>query len=616
MVSQNEKSLVMCGIIGISSNQPISSDIINSLSKLEYRGYDSAGLAIHSDGSIIERKAQGKLSNLIQRLGDDPIDGNVGIGHTRWATHGVPSEKNAHPHSSALVSVVHNGIIENAEEIKKEIENDYKFLSDTDSEVITALLTQNLNKENDYYKAVSLTVQKLEGSYALAIIFKDLKDTIIGAKKGSPLVAGRGKKGSFIGSDTIALSSVASEVCYLEDGDIVIIDNYNIKIFDHQEKSVNREYIDISISDDDTSKGSFNHYMEKEIHEQPKSIGDTLRQFVDYDNSIISNPEIGINWKKINKIHLIACGTAYYSCMVAKYFFEQISKISAECDMASEFRYRDPLIGKDTLYIFVSQSGETADTLAALKYCNDQSTETASVVNVVNSSIARDSKHVIYTKAGPEIGVASTKAFTAQLITLLSLAIICASSKKIISNEQNKSMCKAMLSSPKLIEEAIQRSYSLKSISKELVGSKGVMYLGRGTAFPLALEGALKFKEISYIHAEGYPAGEMKHGPLALVEKGLPVVCIVPSGPLFHKTISNVQEVIARGGKILMITDDRSLQSESENIWQIFRLPEADPILETLIYSIPIQMLAYYTAVELGNDVDQPRNLAKSVTVE
>ena len=605
----------MCGIIGISSNQTVSSDIIKSLSKLEYRGYDSAGLAVFSDGNIVERKTQGKLSNLIQRLNDDPIDGHVGIGHTRWATHGMPSEKNAHPHSSSLVSVVHNGIIENAEEIKKEITG-YKFLSETDSEVITALLTQNLQNENDYFKAVSLTIQRLEGSYALAIMFRDLKDTIIGAKKGSPLVVGRGKKGSFIGSDTIALSSVATEVSYLEDGDIVIIDNHNIQIFDQQEKSVNREYSNISVSEDDTSKGSFNHFMEKEIHEQPRAVGDTLRQFIDYDQSIISNPDLKIKWQKISRIHLIACGTAYYACLIAKYFFEQQAKIPAECDMASEFRYRDPIIDDNTLYIFVSQSGETADTLAALNYCNEKKANTASVVNVVNSSIARDSNYVIYTKAGPEIGVASTKAFTAQLITLLSISIICGSSKNHISKHQNQMICKSMLSSPKIIEEAIQRSYSLKDTAKELIGSKGVMYLGRGTAFPLALEGALKFKEISYIHAEGYPAGEMKHGPLALIEEGLPVICIVPSGPLFHKTISNIQEVIARGGKILMITDDSSLQSESENIWKIFRLPDVDPILETLIYTIPIQMLAYYTAVELGNDVDQPRNLAKSVTVE
>jgi glucosamine--fructose-6-phosphate aminotransferase (isomerizing) len=615
LASKDEKELIMCGIIGISSNQVVSSDIIKSLSKLEYRGYDSAGLAVFSEGNIVERKTQGKLSNLIQRLNDDPIDGHVGIGHTRWATHGMPSEKNAHPHSSSVVSVVHNGIIENAEEIKKEITG-YNFLSETDSEVITALLTQNLKNENDYFKAVSLTIQRLEGSYALAIMFKDLKDTIIGAKKGSPLVVGRGKKGSFIGSDTIALSSVASEVSYLEDGDIVILDNHNIQIFDQQEKSVSREYSNISVSDDDTSKGSFNHFMEKEIHEQPRAVGDTLRQFIDYDQSIISNPDLKIEWQKIRRIHLIACGTAYYSCLIAKYFFEQQAKIPTECDMASEFRYRDPIIDDTTLYIFVSQSGETADTLAALNYCKEKKANTASVVNVVNSSIARDSNYVIYTKAGPEIGVASTKAFTAQLITLLSLSIICGSSKNHISKRHNQMICKSMLSSPKIIEEAIQRSYSLKDTAKELIGSKGVMYLGRGTAFPLALEGALKFKEISYIHAEGYPAGEMKHGPLALIEEGLPVICIVPSGPLFHKTISNIQEVIARGGKILMITDDSSLQSESENIWKIFRLPDVDPILETLIYTIPIQMLAYYTAVELGNDVDQPRNLAKSVTVE
>ena len=606
----------MCGIIGISSDQPISAEIIKGLSKLEYRGYDSAGLAVVSEGQIYEKKAKGKLSNLVKKLEVEPLEGKIGIGHTRWATHGIPSEVNAHPHSSPLVSVVHNGIIENASEIKDEIKNDYTFLSDTDSEVITALITKYLEKENDFYKAVNLTIKRLEGSYAIAIIFRDLKDTIIGAKKGSPLVVGKGEKGYFIGSDAIALSSLADKVCYLKDGDVVILDHKNAKINDINGNSVTREFSNISISEDDTSKGSYTHFMEKEIHEQPRSVGDTFRQFINHDDGSISLPNIKIEWFKINKIHLVACGTAYYSCLIAKYFFEQIAKVPSECDMASEFRYRDPLIDKNTLFIFVSQSGETADTYAALEYCNKKNGQTMSLVNVINSSIARDSKHSVYTKAGPEIGVASTKAFTAQLTALLALAVLHGTSNKIISKEENKNFCNEISQAPKFIEEAIKRSYSLKDIAKNLIGSKGVMYLGRGTSFPLALEGALKFKEISYIHAEGYPAGEMKHGPLALIEKGLPVVCIVPSGPLFHKSISNIQEVISRGGRILMITDDTTLQLDSENIWEIFRLPKVNPIIETLVYSIPIQMLAYYTAVELGNDVDQPRNLAKSVTVE
>ena len=606
----------MCGIIGISSDQPISNEIIKGLSKLEYRGYDSAGLAVLNEGQIYEKKAKGKLSNLVNKLEVEPLNGKIGIGHTRWATHGEPSEINAHPHSSPLVSVVHNGIIENASEIKEEIKNDYDFLSDTDSEVITALLTKYLEKENDFYKAVDLTIKRLEGSYAIAIIFRDLKDTIIGAKKGSPLVIGKGKKGHFIGSDAIALSSLASEVCYLKDGDVVILDNNNIKINDEDGKSISREFSNISISEDDTSKGNYAHFMEKEIHQQPRSVGDTFRQFIDHDHGMISLPYIKINWQKINKVHLIGCGTAYYSCLIAKYFFEKIAKVSTECDMASEFRYRDPIIEDDTLFIFVSQSGETADTYAALEYCNIKNGQTLSLSNVINSSIARDSNHSVYTKAGPEIGVASTKAFTAQLTALLALAVLHGTFKKTVSEAENKSFCNEISQAPKFIEEAIKRSYSLKNIAKDLIGSKGVMYLGRGTSFPLALEGALKFKEISYIHAEGYPAGEMKHGPLALIEKGLPVVCIVPSGSLFHKSISNIQEVISRGGKILMITDDTALQADSDNIWEIFRLPKVNPIIETLVYSIPIQMLAYYTAVELGNDVDQPRNLAKSVTVE
>ena len=607
----------MCGIIGIASNESVSAKIISGLKRLEYRGYDSAGISLQNESKIFERKIQGKLSNLIKSLDANIIDGLTGIGHTRWATHGVPSDRNAHPHSSSKVSLVHNGIIENASELKNELlKTGYKFLSDTDSEVITALITNFLNNGKPHLEAVKETIKLLKGSYALAIIFTDLVGTVIGAKNGSPLVAGTNGVSHFLGSDSLALTSLATKICYLEDGDLVIIRSDNIEVFDSKNNLTNRPFEDHHITDNEVSKGSYSHFMEKEIHEQPRAVGDTIRQFIDYDKQIIKIENLDIDLSNISKIYLIACGTAYYSCLLSKYYFEQHAKISVECDMASEFRYRNPLIDSKTLCIFVSQSGETADTLAALKYSKDKKATTLSIVNVVNSSIDRESNYSLFTKAGPEIGVASTKAFTAQVAALLSLAIHFGTENNSISNVQNKIFCKELLEAPKFIEEAIKRSYKLKELAPIMAAAKGVMYLGRGTSFPLALEGALKFKEISYIHAEGYPAGEMKHGPLALIEKDLPVVCIVPPGPLFHKTISNVQEVISRGGKILMITDEESLKAESDNIWNIFRLPNINTTIEGLIYSVPIQMLAYYTAVEKGNDVDQPRNLAKSVTVE
>ena len=607
----------MCGIIGIASNEPVANKILSGLKRLEYRGYDSAGISIKKNDLILERKTQGKLSNLINSLESNSIDGSIGIGHTRWATHGVPSDRNAHPHSSAKVSLVHNGIIENASELKKDlIKSGYEFLSDTDSEVITALITNLLDNGKTHIEAVKETIKMLEGSYALAIIFTDLEGTLIGAKNGSPLVAGSNGISHFLGSDSLALTSLANRVCYLEDGDLAVLKADNIEIFDINGTLANRPFEDNKLTDDEVSKGSYSHYMEKEIHEQPRAVGDTIRQFIDHDHQAIKIENIDLNLTEVSKVYLIACGTAYYSCLLSKYYFEQYAGISVECDMASEFRYRNPLINNHTLCIFVSQSGETADTLAALKYAKDKKALTLSIVNVANSSIDRESSHSLYTKAGPEIGVASTKAFTSQVAALLSLSVHFGTINGTLSTESNKNLSRELLEAPKFIEEAIKRSYKLKDLAAVMANAKGAMYLGRGTSFPLALEGALKFKEISYIHAEGYPAGEMKHGPLALIEKDLPVVCIVPPGPLFHKTISNVQEVISRGGKVLMITDETSLEADSENIWDIFRLPNINSTIEGLVYSVPIQMLAYYTALEKGNDVDQPRNLAKSVTVE
>ena len=607
----------MCGIIGIASNEPVTNKIISGLKRLEYRGYDSAGISIQKNSSILERKTQGKLSNLINSLESNLIDGSTGIGHTRWATHGIPSDRNAHPHSSAKVSLVHNGIIENASELKKNlIKNGYKFLSDTDSEVITALITNLLDNGKSHIEAVKETIKILEGSYALAIIFTDLDGTLIGAKNGSPLVAGSNGVSHFLGSDSLALTSLANKVCYLEDGDLAVLKADNIEIFDINGALANRPFEDNKLTDDDVSKGNYSHYMEKEIHEQPRAVGDTIRQFIDHDNQSIKIENLDLNLSEISKVYLIACGTAYYSCLLSKYYLEHYASISVDCDIASEFRYRNPLIDSHTLCIFVSQSGETADTLAALKYAKEKKSLSLSIVNVVNSSIDRESDHSLYTRAGPEIGVASTKAFTSQVAALLSLSIHFGTMNGMLSSELNKTFTKELLEAPKYIEEAIKRSYKLKDLAVVMANAKGAMYLGRGTSFPLALEGALKFKEISYIHAEGYPAGEMKHGPLALIEKDLPVVCIVPPGPLFHKTISNIQEVISRGGKVLMITDETSLEADSDNIWDIFRLPNINTTIEGLVYSVPIQMLAYYTALEKGNDVDQPRNLAKSVTVE
>ena len=607
----------MCGIIGITSNENVSASIIGALRKLEYRGYDSAGIAIHENDKIFQRKVKGKLDNLVKSLELEKSDGKTGIGHTRWATHGEPSERNAHPHSSPYVSLVHNGIIENASDLKSLAElREYSFESETDSEVITALLSYYRKEGYTHIDCVKETISKLEGSYALAIIFSDQKESIFGAKNGSPLVAGINDSGTSLGSDSIALSSLAEKVSYLEDGDIVVCNKNILEIFNTKGEKVEREFVDIGFDETDISKGNFQHFMEKEIHEHPQAVGETFKQFIDHDKGLITVSDIKLDFTSVSRIHLIACGTAYYACLVAKYYFEEYARVPVECDMASEYRYRSPVLDKNALCIFVSQSGETADTKAAMDYSKSRGIKTLSIVNVKNSSIARESDFCIYTKAGAEIGVASTKAFTAQLSVLLSMAIHLGTMNKTLSENQNKEICHEIMKAPTLLEEAIKRSYSLKETAQSIINAKGVMYLGRGTSFPLALEGALKFKEISYIHAEGYPAGEMKHGPLALIEKDLPVVCIVPPGELFHKTVSNIQEVIARGGKILMITDDDTLQSGSENIWQVFRLPKSPKSIETIIYSVPIHMLAYYTAVELGNDVDQPRNLAKSVTVE
>ena len=605
----------MCGIVGYSGPKEPLPILINGLSRLEYRGYDSAGIAISDGNKITVEKKEGKLDVLKNHLKDSNIKGNIGIGHTRWATHGVPNDVNAHPHSdnSEEFAIIHNGIIENYAEIKKDLlEEGFEFKSDTDTEVVAVELSRKWNGQ--LLKTVTDVAKTLEGTYALVVTTTKEEGTIVAGRLMSPLVLGVGENEVFLASDSAAILEHTNKMIFLENGDFVEIKNGQYKLFDSELNEIEREIQEIDWEVSEAEKLGHDHFMYKEILEQSEVIERTISGRLE-----TTSKEIPIKQdeaSKYEKIWIVACGTAYHAGLFGKDLFEKVLGVPVSVELASEFRYREPIVGENDLGIVISQSGETMDTIAATELLKENGSHVLALVNVVGSSLARMADSVFYLHVGPEIGVASTKAFTAQLSALLSLSIHLASVKKFISIEENKKLCKEVMQAPLLLEQAIERSYSLKDTAKAIINAKGVMYLGRGTAFPLALEGALKFKEISYIHAEGYPAGEMKHGPLALIEKDLPVVCIVPPGPLFHKTISNIQEVIARGGKILMITDDETLESNSDNIWEVFRLPKCPKSIEAIVYSVPIHMLAYYTAVELGNDVDQPRNLAKSVTVE
>ena len=606
----------MCGIIGISSNKSVSANIINSLKKLEYRGYDSAGIATLSKGLINEVKSEGRVDNLEKNFDLKNLSGNTGIGHVRWATHGKPNNINAHPHSSHNVSVVHNGIIENSTLLKKYlISKGHVFKSQTDTEVIVHLITENL-KKLEIQEAITNTLKQLYGSFALGIIFKDMPDLIIGARRGSPLAVGYGPNENYLGSDSYALKSMTNKITYLDDGEFCIIKKDEVKFFNEEGKKINKKVLELSLDQKKYDKGDFKHFMAKEIEEQPLTLKTCIKEYLDNVNNDINIYNFPWKIEEIKSITLIGCGTAYHSCLMAKYWFEELTTLDVSIDIASEFRYRKNRFKKDTLYVFVSQSGETADTYAALDLCNKNNMKTCAIVNVIESSIARDSNFILPIHCGPEIGVASTKAFLGQILVLYILALKLSSLKKEIENKIYDEKIKELKSLPTLVEKTLLLDNDIQAISSTFNEAKGSMFLGRGFSYPIALEGALKLKELSYIHAEGYPAGEMKHGPLALIEEGMPVVVLAPRDNYYKKTISNMQEVIARGAKVLLITNKSKDDVVSENIWETIEVESTNQDLLPFLLTIPLQKLAYYSALKKGFDIDKPRNLAKSVTVE
>ena len=606
----------MCGIVGITSNKQVTNSIINSLRKLEYRGYDSAGIATLNNGHINEVKSEGRVDVLEKNLSKSNLKGNVGIGHVRWATHGVPSTINAHPHSSEKVSVVHNGIIENSTILKKYlIKKGHQFKSQTDTEVIVHLITEYL-KKNDLKKSILKMLKKLHGSFALGIIFKDEPDLIIGARRGSPLAVGYGPNENYLGSDSYALKSMTNKISYLNDGEFCILKKDSVEFFDQKGNKVNKKILQLSSNEQNYEKGDYKHFMAKEIDEQPTTIKNCVNEYVDKINKEINI--FNFPWKanEISSVVLIGCGTAYHSCLMGKYWFEKLTNLDVTVDIASEFRYRRVKFKKDALYIFVSQSGETADTFAALDLCNKNKVKTCSVVNVVESSIARESKFVLPIHCGPEIGVASTKAFLGQMLVIYILSLKIAKMRKEIDKKIYQEKINSLFDLSKLTKNSLETDSKIQSVCSSFVNIKGSMFLGRGLSFPIALEGALKLKELAYVHAEGYPAGEMKHGPLALIEEGMPVVVLAPRDEYYKKTISNMQEVIARGAKVLLITNKSKDEIHSENIWEKIEVENTSEDLLPFLITIPLQKLAYYSAFKKGYDIDKPRNLAKSVTVE
>jgi glucosamine--fructose-6-phosphate aminotransferase (isomerizing) len=606
----------MCGIIGISSHKSVSANIISSLKKLEYRGYDSAGLATLFNGEINEVKSKGRVDELEQNFNLKDLKGNVGIGHVRWATHGIPNSVNAHPHSSDNVSIVHNGIIENSTLLKKFLINKgHKFKSQTDTEVIVHLITENL-KDLEIEEAITKTLKQLHGSFALGIVFKDFPDLIVGARRGSPLAVGYGPNENYLGSDSYALKSMTNKISYLEDGEFCIIKKDHVAFFNDEGKKINKKILELSSNETAYNKGDFKHFMAKEIEEQPITLKTGIKEYVDSINQDINI--FNFPWKidEIKSIILVGCGTAYHSCLMAKYWFEELTSLDVSVDIASEFRYRKNRFKSENLYIFVSQSGETADTYAALDLCKKNNMKTCAVVNVIESSIARDANFVLPIHCGPEIGVASTKAFLGQILILYILSLKLGHLKKDIKTENYKEKIKELKNLPKLVEQTLLVDSEIQTISSTFNEAKGSMFLGRGFSYPIALEGALKLKELSYVHAEGYPAGEMKHGPLALIEEGMPVVVLAPRDNYYKKTISNMQEVIARGARVLLITNKSKDEVFSENVWEKIEVENTNDDLLPFLLTIPLQKLAYYSALKMGYDIDKPRNLAKSVTVE
>ena len=607
----------MCGIIGILGKAPVAPLLLETLKRLEYRGYDSAGVATLVNGSIERRRAEGKLGNLEALLEASPVEGTVGIGHTRWATHGRPSEANAHPHANEHVAVVHNGIIENFQELRGELEAaGHRFETETDTEVIVHLISENLAQQKTPEEAVGAALARLEGAFALAIIFAGRHDLMFGARKGSPLAVGYGDGEMYLGSDALALAPLTNRICYLEEGDWVTLNGAGVKVRDAGGREVEREVKLTALSGALIGKGQYRHFMQKEIFEQPAVIGDTLHALVNPLSRRVELPALPCALGDLPRITINACGTAYLAGLVAKYWFEQLAGQPTEVDIASEFRYREAPLPAGGLSLFISQSGETIDTLAALRYARDAGQHVVAVVNVPESAIERESDAVIQTLAGPEIGVASTKAFTTQLAVLACLAIATARARGAIDAAREAELTLALTEVPARAAEVLNHDTHIRDVARQVSEARDVLYLGRGTAYPIALEGALKLKEISYIHAEGYAAGEMKHGPIALIDESVPVIVCAPSGPLFDKTASNVQEVIARGGRVVLISDAQGAARLGDSVAHVIELPAVDPFVAPLLYAIPVQLLAYHAAVWKGTDVDQPRNLAKSVTVE
>ena len=607
----------MCGIIGYLGRHEAAPFLVEALKRLEYRGYDSAGIATLDDGRMDCRRAVGKLVNLSDALVHAPLPGKSGIGHTRWATHGEPSERNAHPHRAGGVAVVHNGIIENYRELRAELaEAGIEFATETDTETIALLTQKYIDDGLSPRDAVEKILPRLDGAFALLFLFEGEEDLLIAARKGSPLAIGHGDGENFVGSDAIALAPLTDQITYLEEGDWAVVTRNSVEIRDASGQLANREMRVVRMDSARVDKAGHKHFMAKEIAEQPHVIGEAIKHYLGTNGTQITLPGEGIDFTKIDRMVLVACGTAFYACLTAKYWIEQLARIPVEVDVASEFRYREPPIGSGTLALFVSQSGETADTLAALRYCRDRADVIAAVVNVPESSIARESDVVMPILAGPEIGVASTKAFSCQLTVLLILALEAARQKGQINDERREDILIALRGLPARINLALDQEASSEAVSHELAEAQDILFLGRGMMYPLALEGALKLKEISYIHAEAYASGELKHGPIALIDQHVPVVVMAPRDALFDKTVSNMQEVMARGGKILLITDAGGLDFVGEGVWRAIEMPTVDPVLAPIVYAVPAQQLAYYTAVAKGTDVDQPRNLAKSVTVE
>ncbi len=607
----------MCGIIGIVGTEEVAPRLVDGLKRMEYRGYDSAGVCTLNDGKLVRRRAEGKLANLVTELAGNPAPGTVGIAHTRWATHGAPTQNNAHPHATGEVALVHNGIIENFRTLREELtRRGRSFESDTDTEVVAHLVSEQVEQGKSPEDAVAEVLPRLRGAFALAIAFRSHPDMLIGARLGSPLVVGYGEGETYLGSDALALAPLTQRISYLEEGDWVIISHDGARIFDKDNQPVERAIVASGATAAQIEKGNYQHYMQKEIFEQPVVVAQTLRSYIRQLEQRVTVPQMDFDLSAVKRITIVACGTSFYAAMVAKYWFEQFARVPVDIDVASEFRYREPVLEEGGLALFISQSGETADTLAALRHCRAEGQTIAVVVNVPTSSMAREADLLLPTHAGPEIGVASTKAFTCQLAVLAAFATRLAVSKGRMTQQEEAEIVDHLLEAPASLNAALSHDQDIAGMAHLIAPARDVLYLGRGPDYPLAMEGALKLKEISYIHAEGYASGEMKHGPIALIDEHVPVIVLAPSGPLFEKTVSNMQEVRARGGKIVLISDAEGLAEAGEGCLATIEMPKVHPLIAPLVYAVPVQLLAYHTACVKGTDVDQPRNLAKSVTVE